>query len=102
MVRQQRDVGSSLTPNSCASTAKLNKWNVSEVLRHCSSFGANSSGKATNSWGKDILEACNSFTFFRILIISTGPSRSAGPFPPWFGLELHGRSTHQTEVPAVG
>ena len=35
------------------STAQI-QWNVSEVLHHCSSFGVSSSGKATNSRGKDI------------------------------------------------
>ena len=56
MLCQHRHVGSSLLPNRCASTAKL-KWNVSEVLHRCSSFGASGSGKATMVV-EDIREVC--------------------------------------------
>ena len=67
MLCQPRDVGSSLVPNGCANTSSL-KWNVPEVLHHCSSFGASSSGKAT--MGEDIRETCISFIFLRSWIIS--------------------------------
>ena len=51
-------------PNSCASMVNP-KWNMPEVLHHCSSFGASSLGKTTNHMGKDIQEACIGFVLFR-------------------------------------
>ena len=67
MLRQHRNVGSSLSPNNYANTATL-EWSVSEVLNRCSMFGAR----------QNIRKACLSF-IFRTWIISTGscmPTRS--------------------------
>ena len=49
---QQRDVASSLLPNSYASTAKKTKVERVRGTTPLSSFGASSSGKATNNGGR--------------------------------------------------
>ena len=58
-------------------------WDVWEVLHHCSSCGASSSGNVTSDGGEYIWEACISFILLRfgvIWIIRTGlcQARSLG------------------------
>ena len=69
MLCQQRNVGSSLLPNSCANTAKL-KWNVSEYSTTAAAL--EQAVQVRRPWW-EVFERFACVTFLRIWVESTGP-----------------------------